>query len=246
MRKTIIPLALIILWGCSAKVDTTLFAPDEHFNYAFSLYENEDYDLAVREFQSILLQYPGSTVNDDAQFYLASTYFNRAQYLLSVYEFAKLLRDIPTSPFVPQSQFMLAEAYYRLSPPFALDQAYTKKAIEEFQAFIDFFPTDDRVEEAENKIAELNSKLALKKYNSGVIYEKMEYYIAASKYFDEVADKFHDTEYAPLALYKKINIAVGKDKKAEALTDIALFISRYPDNQYAAELKSLEESLLNQ
>ncbi|MFC2082282.1 outer membrane protein assembly factor BamD, partial [Bacteroidota bacterium] len=132
MRKTIIPLALIILWGCSAKVDTTLFAPDEHFNYAFSLYENEDYDLAVREFQSILLQYPGSTVNDDAQFYLASTYFNRAQYLLSVYEFAKLLRDIPTSPFVPQSQFMLAEAYYRLSPPFALDQAYTKKAIEEF------------------------------------------------------------------------------------------------------------------
>lgn len=246
MRKTLILFVLVILWGCSGKVDTTLFSPDEHFQYALSLYEEGEYQASIKELQSILLQYPGSPVNDDAQFYLSKAYFDREQYLLSVYEFAKLLRDIPTSPFVSESQFLLAEAYYRLSPPFALDQSYTNKAIEEFQAFIDFFPTDEKVEDAENKIRELNTKLAKKEFNSGVIYEKMEYYNAASRYYGIVVDKYHDTEYAPMALYKKINIAVDKNKKAEALSDIALFFSRYPDNQYSAELKSLKETLLDQ
>jgi len=245
MRKSLIFFAMVILWGCSAKVDTTLYSPEEHFNYAYSLYESEDYELAVRELQSILLQYPGSPVNDDAQFYLSMTYFKRSQYLLAVYEFSKLIRDIPTSPFVPQAQFMLAEAYYQLSPPYALDQAYTKKGIEEFQAFIDFFPTDEKVDEAEGKIKELNNKLAKKEYFSGIIYEKMEYYNAALKYFGEVADRYHDTEYAPLALYKKILIEVSKDKKTDALTDIRLFNSRYPEHQYSLEIKSLEKTLMN-
>ena len=246
MRKLFLLLVLVSLWGCSTRVDTTLFSPEEHFDYAHKLYEDEDYEAAVREFQSIMLQYPGSTVNDDAEYYLAMTYFDRDQYLLAVYEFSKLIRDIPTSKFVPDSQFKLAEAYYELSPPYELDQSYTKKAIEEFQAFIDFFPTDEKVEYAENKISEMNTKLAHKDYNSGVIYEKMEYNTAAMKYFEKVADIYHDTEYAPLALYRKINIEVTRGEKADALSDIALFISRYPDDTNAAELKSLEENLLNQ
>ena len=50
---------------------------------------------------------------------------------------------------------MLGESYYRLSPNFTLDQSYTRSAIKEFQAFIDFFPTDEQVLEAEKKINEL-------------------------------------------------------------------------------------------
>lgn len=238
--------AITMLWGCARTLDTSQMSPEEHLNYALTLFNEGSHLEALSEFQSILIQYPGSAVNDDAQYYLAMTYFERDQYLLAVYEYSKLIRDIPASPFVPDAQYMLAEAYYQLSPPSSLDQAYSKKAIEEFQAFIDFFPTNDRVDEAEKKIIELNTKLAEKDYNSAVIYEKMEYYNAAIKYYGNVANTYHDTEFAPKALYNKIILLVSKERVAEALSDITTFMNRYPDSPDIAELKELESSLLNE
>lgn len=173
MKIFFVPILLVlIIAGCSSSVDTARLDAQGHFDYAYQLFQDEDFLYAVNEFQAILLQYPGSAVNDDAQYYLGMSYFNREQYLLGAYEFSKLIRDIPASPFVPEAQYMLAESYYQLSPPYPLDQAYTKKAIEEFQAFIDFFPTNAKVEEVEKKIDELNEKLAEKEYNAGYIYEK--------------------------------------------------------------------------
>lgn len=229
--------------ACSSSVDTSQFTPEEYFNYVMQLYNEEDYELAVNEFQNIILQYPASSVSDDAQFYLGMTYFKRSQFLLAAYEFSKLIRNIPASPFVPESQFMLAESYYQLSPPYPLEQSYTKKAIEEFQAFIDFFPSNPKVEEAERKIKELNNKLAEKEYNSAVIYQKMEYEYAAMKYYSFVTESFHDTKFAPLALYNKIKIELKKGLNNDALSDISTFLSRYPNDPNAKELQEIESRL---
>lgn len=230
--------------GCSGLKNTSNMTPSEHFDYAMELYNDEDYEQTVNEFQTILLQYPASTVNDDAQYYLGMSYFQREQFLLAAYEFSKLIRDIPASQFVPSAQYMLAESYYQLSPPYQLDQAYTKKAIDEFQAFIDYFPVDAKVEEAETKIAELNDKLAQKEFRSGVIYEKMEYYNAAIDYYNMVVNTYHDTKYAPMALYNKIQIELMKERKGDVLNDITDFLSKYPENENAEELITLQESLL--
>lgn len=170
--KRFLPLAvvLVIFSACSAKVDTSMMNPEDHFKYAMTLYADEDYDMAIPEFQSILLNNAGSSIYDDAQYYLAMSYFNRKQYYLAAYEFSKLIRDIPASSFVPDAQFQLGESYYRQTPHFSLDQEFSKKAIEEFQAFINFFPTNPKVAEAEKKIKEMNDKLAEKEFTSGLIY----------------------------------------------------------------------------
>ncbi|MFH0736192.1 MAG: outer membrane protein assembly factor BamD [bacterium] len=243
MKKLVIfLLALVALTNCSSSVDTSLLTPDQYLEYAMSLFDNEDYEQCITEFQAILLQYPGNAVNDDAQFFLGMTYFKRDQFLLAAYEYSKLIKGIPASPFVPQAQFMLAECYYQLSPKYPLDQAYTKKSIEEFQAFIDFFPKDEKLADAEAKIRELREKLALKEYNSSMIYEKMEYYTAAIKYYQVVFENYHDTKYAPMALYKKIKLLVFRNKIGEAMSDMATFLSRYPDDENAQEIQTLEES----
>jgi outer membrane protein assembly factor BamD len=246
MKNLLFAIILITIVGCSGTRNTANLTPTEHFDYAMELYNDEDYELALNEFQTILLQYPASSVNDDAQYYLAQTYIHREQYLLAAYEFSKLIRDIPASPFVPEAQYMLAESYNFLSPPYQLDQAYTKKAIEEYQAFIDYFPVDAKVDEAENKIVFLNDRLAEKEYRSAVIYEKMGYYNAAIDYYNLVVQTYHDTQYAPMALYNKIKIELEKDRRAEVLNDIAEFLSKYPDNDNSEELSALQESLLTQ
>lgn len=234
--------ALVI--ACGSSVDTTTMSADEHLDHAMSLYNDEDYEDALAEFQSILLQYPANPVNDDAQYYLGMTYFQRGQYLLSAYEFSKLIRDIPASPFVVDAQYMLAESYYQLSPPFQLDQVYTKKAVDEFQAFIDFFPTDNRVEGAEQKINEMNRKLAQKQYSAAVIYEKMDYENAAIDYYNKVIETYHDTEFAPLAYYKRIKLLLSRDRTEEALRDMQSFLSRYPEDENASEINSLYNEIV--
>ncbi len=246
MKQIIILLFLSIgLWNCSSSIDTSALNAEEHLEYAKKLMMDEDYEQAVLEFQSILLQYSGNSVNDDAQYFLAFTYYKREQYLLAAYEFSKLIRDIPTSNYVQDSQFMLAESYYQLSPDYQLEQSYSKKAIEEFQAFIEFFPTHPKVEEAERKISELYTKYAEKEYNSALIYEKMEYYTAAINYFKSVKETYHDTKYAPMAHYELIQLLVLRDRNDEALRSIAEFIKIYPEHEAVLELKSLSEKLEN-
>jgi outer membrane protein assembly factor BamD len=248
LRKIYLAILLVlipIIFGCSGSVDTSKLNSEEYYNYAFKLYQDEDYEISTLEFQNFILQYSGSAFNDDAQFYLAMSYSKKGQHLLAAYEFSKLIRNIPASPFVPESQFMLAESYYNIAPPFPLDQSYTKKAIEEYQAFVDFFPTNSKAEEAENKIKELTERLAQKEYQSALIYERMQYDRAAIKYYGTVAETYHDTKYAPLSLYNKINIEVKKGMNSEALADINLFLSRYKDHPNAKEIQQLESSLID-
>ncbi|MFZ1291883.1 MAG: outer membrane protein assembly factor BamD, partial [Melioribacteraceae bacterium] len=203
MKKfLVLYLTSILIWNCSSSVDTTSLTAEQHLEYAKKLMLDDDYEEAIREFQSILLQYTGSSINDDAQYFLGFTYFKREQYLLSAYEFSKVIRDTPASDFVQDSQFMLAESYFQLSPSYQLEQSYSKKAIEEFQAFIEFFPTHPKVDEAEKKIAELYSKFAEKEYESALIYEKMEYFNAAIQYYENVKNTYFDSKYAPLAHYR--------------------------------------------
>jgi outer membrane protein assembly factor BamD len=233
----------LFLFACSSTLDTTNMSPDEKLAYAIKLYDGEDYEEAVKEFESIILQYPGSSIVDDAQYYLAMTRFKREEYILAAYQFSKLIKGMPSSDFLPDAQYMLADCYYELSPDYTLDQQYSKKAVEEFQVFIDFFPLNPRVADAETKIKELNDKMARKEYEAARIYDKMEYYLAAFKYYDSVMEIYHDTQYAPLALYNKIKLLVDRKRDSEALTESQKFLQKYPDHTNYSDVEKIEKSI---
>lgn len=234
---------MIFIWGCSSSFDTTNMTPEERLSFAKNLYEQEDYQEALEELQALILQYPGSTIIDDAQFFLAMSRYKRDEFILAAFEFSKLIKNMSTSEYLAESQFMLAECYYSLSPNVNLDQAYTRKAIEEYQAFIDFFPLNEKVVEAESKINELNTKLALKEFNTARIYEKMEYYTAAMKYYDNVMEIYHDTEYAPLALYNKIFILDSRNQTSKAVEESGKFIEKYPSHPRINEIIAFKDKL---
>jgi outer membrane protein assembly factor BamD len=243
IRILIFFLMLLTIWSCGSSVNTADLEPEERLNYAISLFEDEDYVEAATEFETLLLQYPGSVIVDDAQYYLGLCKFERGEYIIAAYEFSKLIKSMPASDFVSKAQFMLAQSYYELSPNYNLDQKYTKKAIEEYQAFIDFFPLNEKVAEAEVKINQLNDKLAHKDYDIAVIYEKMDYYTAALKYFNGVIETYHDTKYAPRAMYRKIQLLMDREREDEALREMKKFISLYPDDDDIETIEELKNSL---
>lgn len=234
---------LILFWGCSSTRDVSDLTADDRLKYALELYQDEDYETAGTEFEALLLQYPGSSIVDDAQYYLGLCKFYGEEFILAAYEFSKLIKNMPASEFVADAQFMLAESYYELSPNYTLDQKYTKKAIEEYQAFVDFFPLNQKVAEAEAKMAEMNDKLGRKEFTIATIYEKMEYYTASLKYYDAVVEIYHDTQYAPMALYRKIKLLMDREREDEALKEMKKFVRMYPDDQNFQEVDNLRNSL---
>jgi outer membrane protein assembly factor BamD len=234
---------LLLIWGCSSSRDLSDLSADERLANAVKLYEEEDFEDAATEFEALLLQYPGSSIVDDAQYYLGMCKFQNEEYILAAFEFSKLIKNMPASEFVANAQFMLAESYFELSPDYTLDQKYSKKAIEEYQAFIDFFPLNEKVAEAERKISELNDKLARKEIAIAGIYEKMEYYTASLKYYDAVVEIYHDTQYAPMALYRKIKLLMDREREDEALKEMRKFITMYPEDQNFTEIEDLKNSL---
>ncbi len=220
----------MLLCGCSSSEQTTTLSADERFQKAKALFDAEDYLESINEFTIITLQYQGSAVADDAQYYLGECRFARGEFLLAAFEYQQLKRSMTASPLVPDAQFKIGLCYFQLSPNSILDQQYTVKAIDELQSFVEYYPAHAEAGRAETLIKELTGRLAKKSYEIAQQYSILEYYRAATVYYDDVIEKYHDTEFAPLAYFGKTEALVARKRYAEALSVISLFIERFPNS----------------
>jgi len=247
MKKYFLYLLLgLIYWNCGSSIDTSNLGPTERMDYVIKLYNDGDYEPAIKELEAVLLQFPGNEIADQAQFYLGQARFKRKEYILAGYEYSKLIKTMTASKYVTDAQFMLASCYYELAPAYPLDPKYTKKAIEELQAFIDFFPADPRVQESENKITELQTRLAEKEFHNAYIYERMDYVNAAIMTYGKVTETYHDSKFAPMASYKKIQLLIQKKRLSEASTEIETFLLKYPQDERIKDVQALKAGIGNQ
>jgi outer membrane protein assembly factor BamD len=153
---------------------------------------------------------------------------------------------MPSSPLLPVAQYKIGLCYYNLSPKSSLDQRYTQRAIDEFQAFIEYFPQNELAQDAAKKIHELTSKLAGKVYDAAELYMKLEYYKSATIYFTTLIEKFHDTEYAEPALLGRAKSYIERSKYDDARRDIERFIDKYPSSSRLSEAQTLYKDINKQ
>jgi outer membrane protein assembly factor BamD len=226
--------------GCGSEEATKQLSAEERFDNGMKAFKDEDYLTAIEEFKIVSLQYIGSKFADSAQFYLAECRYLRDEYILAAFEYDVLVRSMPSSIFVSRARFRRATCFYELSPNSILDQNYSRKAIDEYQAFLEYHPTDTLVSLAEHRINELNTKLAQKDFENGMTYMHMEYYKAATYYFDLVLDKYHDTQYAEPAYLKKAEALTNRKKYSDAKETLEKFREKYPSS-----ILKLESDRLN-
>ena len=205
-----------------------------------------EYLTAINEFTIITLQHQGSAYADSAQFFLGECRYHRGEYLIAATEYAYLKRSYPASPLVPDAQYKLAMSYFNLSPPSMLDQQYTRKAIDEFQGFLDYYPKNERADEAAAKIKELNNRLAKKEYDTAVLYQTMQDFKSAVFYFEDVIEKYHDTDYAPLSYLGKVEVLLTRKKYEEARTTLQSFYDRFPNSVLKSRADSLKKQVDNE
>lgn len=236
-------LALFILLagatGCTSDETAVPLSAEQRFKMGMGLFQDEDYLEAIEEFKVVTIQFGGTQWADDAQYYMAESRFRREEYILAAYEFDMLVRSMPTSEYVRMSRFRRASCYDLSSPGVALDQENTRKAIDEYQNFLEYHAADSLAPVADRRIRELTAKLAEKEFNNGVIYLKMGYNKAATYYFDLVLEKFHDTPFAEPSHVRKAEALIQRKRYDEALQELNRFLDRYPSSPLKPDAETL-------
>ena len=233
----------LLLNGCGSSETTGSGSAEQRFNHAKELYDDGDYVDAYNEFRIVTLQFSGSAFASDAQFYLGECRYTRGEYILAVFEYQQLRRNYPASLRIPEAQYKLGMSYYMLSPKSVLDQQYTRKAIDEFQSFVEYYPGNEHASDADLKIRELTTKLARKQIQTARLYATMGYSKAALFYYDDVIERYHDTEFGPLAYVEKAEYLLQRKKYRDADAVISKFIELYPNNVLRGRADQIKEEI---
>jgi outer membrane protein assembly factor BamD len=232
-----------IFSACSASKGEEVLTAEGQYAKALAEFNEENYLDAIEAFKTITVQYQGSGIADAAQFYIGEARFNRSEYILAAAEYDMLIRSMPSSQYVSRARYKRALSYYMMSPKSQLDQKYTRLAIDDFQTFLEYAPTDTLAKEAEAKVAELTNKLAEKIFESGKLYYRREYYKAAIVYFDNVIDQYHDTRYADAALLWKARALRERKEFDASLKTVDQLMEKYPSTSYKEEALALRHEV---
>lgn len=247
-------LAIILLSACKSEFEKvrTSGDPEMVLQKANTYYEEEEYQKAQTLYELVIGSYRGKAEAEDIYYKYAYTYYYLRQYVLAAYYFRNFATTYGGSSKRQEAEFMAAYSNYQMSPTFRLDQTYTLKAIEEFQAFINAYPNNPRVAECNDLIDEMRAKLERKAYEEGVLYFDIRQYQSAMQSFENLLKDFPETDRADEVRYMIIrssflmaeNSFVDKQEERyrETATMAQEFLDRYAESEHFKEVSSILNS----
>lgn len=227
---------------------------DYEFKYkkAVEYYEAGEYARAGNLFQDLVNIYRGTSRADKIYYYYAKSMIGQRDYLMATHYFKSLIKEFPTSEYVEEAQFMVGYCSYLQSPKPRLDQTITQEAIDALQLYINLYPFNEKVEEANRLIEELRDKLVYKSYLTAKLYFDFQSYKAAVVALTNSLKEHPDSKYREELMYmllkSKYLLAINSidDLKEERLThaldEYFTFVDEYPESQYKKEVEKFYET----
>jgi len=153
--------------------------PDERYELAKSYYKKLEYNRALPIFQELLGVFRESNKTEEVYYYIAYSFYGMGEYEAAGRHFYNFTENFFNSKKTEEMFFMYCLCQYYASDPSYLDQTLTKRAIENFQLFLNLFPGSVYQDDANKRIDELRRKLKQKAFDNAMLYYKMEDYKAA-------------------------------------------------------------------
>ncbi len=256
MHKYLI-IALSVLLFCSCgeyqKVQKSTDI-DYKLDYAKRAFEQKKYVQSYTILKDIVTLFKGTEKAEESLYLLALSHYENKEYLDASLYFQTYYSRYPKGKYTELARFYSGYGYYLDSPEPQLDQSGTIKAIEELQAFLDYFPRSDKVSIAQNAIFELQDKLTLKELQNAQLYYNLGTYlgnnyesavIVAKNAIKDYPYSKYKEELEMLILkarYQEANLSV-EEKKAdrfrEVIDEYYSFINNYPDSPNREEADNI-------
>ena len=254
MRKSILISVLsVILFAACGEYQQVLKSKDLEFKLSKALeyYNDGDYNKAYPIFDELISLYRGTEKAQEVYFYYANTLYKQKDYILAGYHFKNFYKTFPQNENADEAAYLTAYCYYLEAPSHSLDQAYTFKAINELQLYINTHPGSENIERCNGYMEELRGRLELKSYEIAKQYYKTRKYKAAMTAFTTTLREYPDTPYREEAMYLKAKAAfklaansvtdLQEERFIEANTALNDLEEVYPNSEYLTELRKLNK-----
>ena len=204
----------LFFFGCASKslneynLDGSYESTDVDFNNALKHFKNEKYMRAKEEFRSIINNPYLSNFSFESQFYIGQCDYYLKDYNQAIIEYENYLNvSYQRTSFVEIAELNLCRCYYNITLDYKKDQSSTYRALEKLQYYIEKDRMNNYINEIEEMIKNLRNKLAQKDFETAKLYIRLNENNAAEIYFNNILNKFYDSDYLNDAL---INLSLLK------------------------------------
>ena len=254
-RLFVIAGILLMLFMSSCSSYQKLLKSDDNerkFEQAIAYYEAGKYGRTIALLSDIIPHFRGTSRAETINYYYAWAHYKFGDYTMASFYFRSFANAFPQSEHAEEFFFMSAYCKYLESPRPNLDQTVTMEAIRDLQSFINRFPSSERVEEANNLIDELRSKLETKRFEKALMYMRISDFIAANTTFENLIRDFPDTQYREQALFQMIQSHFNYASRSipqrqierfeDTLTAYRRFVRFFPDSELMPRAERLRQS----
>lgn len=227
---------------------------DAKLEFAKRAFEKKKYTQAATVLSDIVTTFKGTKHAEESLYLLALSHYENKDYYNSGAYFRTYYNRYPKGKYAEMARFYCGYGYYLDSPEPQLDQRETVKAIEELQAFLDYFPKSDKVPVAQQAIFELQDKLTLKELQNAQLYYNLGNYLG-NNYESAVVVAKNAIKNYPYSKYKEeLEMLVLKsrfqeanysveEKKADRFRDVIdeyySFVNNWPESENLKEAENI-------
>ncbi len=227
---------------------------DARLDFARRAFEKKKYTQAATVLTDIVTTFKGTAKAEESLYLLALSHYENKDYFNSGAYFKTYYTRYPKGRYAEMARFYSGYGYYLDSPEPQLDQSGTITAIEELQAFLDYFPKSDKVPVAQQAIFELQDKLTLKELQNAQLYYNLGTYMG-NNYESAIIVARNAIKNYPYSKYKEdLEMLILKsryqeadqsveEKKADRFRDVVdeyySFTNNWPDSHYRREADNI-------
>ena len=159
-------------------------------------------DKAIEIYQHVVDHAPYGDYADKAQMRLGECYVRQNRYEEANRAFQRVVDEYPNSPLLEQAKFKVAFCARQLSLKPSYDQSATDEAITWYEKFIAGRPQSDLIPQAQESLRQLRTIKAEGLARIAHFYEIQGRPASAAVYYQDIIEKYSDTELAPQAVAK--------------------------------------------
>lgn len=224
--------SLALFAACGGGLPYPGLTADEVYALALQAREQEEWDDAIQAFEFVLFS-PGFNRAAEARLLLAGVQYSKGRFIESRSEYQRVIDRWPADTVAVRAALGVCRSLASLSPITQRDQAFTRQARLACRQVAGDFAGTVMGLEAARLADEMMLKLAERDYDTARHYLKRGLLDSSLLYFEEVASQYPDTEWAPWALYRMIEVfgRIGYQRDVEATRELLLDV--YPDSEPA-------------
>lgn len=168
--------------------------------------EEGDVLFAAKNFNNVENLYPQSIWAPKSILMAAYSYYSQNYYGDSISELNRFIKNYPKSKDIAYAYFLLATCYYELIVDEKKDLSPLLKSKEYFEYITINFSNTDFALDAKFKLILIDNILASKELYIGKYYLQKEKWIPAINRFKTIIEYYEETEYAPEAIHRLVEV----------------------------------------